>query len=473
MQLVLGIGDSMQAQAAMQSGPHCIIALGDEPVPDVLAGATVARVRDPDEVAPFVHGMFGGHVSAVQLASCHIYRDHAVNGASALRDAVYDALCECAMQIPALWGNDIVDCMQGIVHASQNAARLLPMPDLHSLHVDLAPAVAVGAGPSLQDHLDDLRVLQGHVLIVACDAAVRPLLKADIVPNIVTPLERLRSTTEKLPFCDDAIFAGMPVVPPEAVGRFTEHVYVTMPDLIYDWLGQSRQPILCGSSTGTMAVAVALHLTKGPVYLVGHDLCMEDGASHIDGAASAKYRSDDVDHTVPGNDGKPRRTWRDWARFRNEIGNFCIQNQARVFNTNAATGKGAVIPYTRPARLPAAADCRNVMTYVMGKAPNNTDRLMHWAERAVHIVEDAQELSDNAAMVTTIDACGVDTLTHGRNADVFAYLLRSLYAQCSVERRLGASDARAMTTFRNGVHNVIRELMPFFVEVHHAARRFA
>ncbi len=47
------------------------------------------------------------------------------------------------------------------------------------------PAVVVGAGPSLDMHLDTLREVENRVVITACDAALPILLKNDITPHIV------------------------------------------------------------------------------------------------------------------------------------------------------------------------------------------------------------------------------------------------------------------------------------------------
>ncbi|HEX7085348.1 MAG TPA: 6-hydroxymethylpterin diphosphokinase MptE-like protein [Vicinamibacterales bacterium] len=51
------------------------------------------------------------------------------------------------------------------------------------------PAVVVGAGPSLDGALEDLRAASGRVVIVATDTAARPLLGAGIVPHAIVSVD--------------------------------------------------------------------------------------------------------------------------------------------------------------------------------------------------------------------------------------------------------------------------------------------
>ena len=52
------------------------------------------------------------------------------------------------------------------------------------------PAVVVAAGPSLNKQIKWLKKVENKVLIVACDTGLGILLKHQIVPHIVTALER-------------------------------------------------------------------------------------------------------------------------------------------------------------------------------------------------------------------------------------------------------------------------------------------
>src|SRR5262245_18924083 len=51
------------------------------------------------------------------------------------------------------------------------------------------PAIVVGAGPSLDQNVRDLRTCAGRALIVATDTAWRPLASAGIDPHIVVALD--------------------------------------------------------------------------------------------------------------------------------------------------------------------------------------------------------------------------------------------------------------------------------------------
>ena len=51
------------------------------------------------------------------------------------------------------------------------------------------PCIVVGAGPSLDKNIKYLKKACGKAVILCCDAALKPLLSQDIVPNFVVVLD--------------------------------------------------------------------------------------------------------------------------------------------------------------------------------------------------------------------------------------------------------------------------------------------
>ena len=62
------------------------------------------------------------------------------------------------------------------------------------------PAIIVGAGPSLDKNINLLGRAQGHSLILASDAALKPLLSQGVLPSVVVSLLGLNHSNKCL--CD-------------------------------------------------------------------------------------------------------------------------------------------------------------------------------------------------------------------------------------------------------------------------------
>jgi hypothetical protein len=142
------------------------------------------------------------------------------------------------------------------------------------------PAVVVGAGPSLDRNLDDLRAIADRALIIAVDTATRPLLAAGIRPHLIVSVDPSDVNGRHLNDLADAsdmwlVAEGSlhPTVFPQFTGRtFTFKVSRHHP---WPWLATQqadRGTLQAWGSVLTTAFDLACNAGCNPVVFAGADL---------------------------------------------------------------------------------------------------------------------------------------------------------------------------------------------------------
>ncbi len=450
--LVIGYGDGRVANAIAENPQKdvIVIALPGDPPDCPLSRGRVARVGSNSEARAFTLAAFGQHPDIPQLGGAHIIDDHPLGEAATVaRTELLPGLRLALCDQPQLYGNDIIDSFMGLYHASINAPRLLAAPFLgdNFAVAGTTPVVAIGAGPTLGRHLDRLAALQQRCLLVACDSALPGLLAAGVVPHLVTPLERLRANASFMPPAAGTRcgFAGLPVCHPDGLAPFgSQLVGVAGYDRLYDWLWPDCQNrVMTGSSTGVLAVSVAYALTRGPVYLVGHDLATIDDESHWNKAdlagkqwkdckKSSAYGSGYEDRLIMGNNGELVRSIAWWDRFRNEISLTSRVLKREVYNVNAFHRVGALIEHTQSADLPDP----DTLPLFLGPnfAPPNPQRLDIWRAKARKLPRDGESM---------VSALGTlrDDIAHERRKAAHAWNVGALVDRMSLTA--GVSDDNA------------------------------
>ena len=483
--VIVGFGDgSVLAAIAADSDLrgrqiHQLILAGEEdafaaalarPYLQALNGVNlrIFLMRRDEDVAAFAIGTFCSHAEIPFLAGADYIEDHPLCAAAAgRRTAWLPGLRKALSDRPTAYGNDVSDSFTGLKQAALNARILLPAPSIAQMrgHFGAVPVLAIAAGPSLKRRLDQVRALQDRCILVACDAVLGGLLDAGIDPHFVTPLERIEATRRMLERAREtrAIYAGLPVVMPEAVAPFAGRaIGIACGDRLYDWLEpQPAHRINSGMSTGVLSVTVAAAITRGPVYLVGHDLARDPGAeSHWAGAgiaaaawSSVKTRVDSKQSAlsgfetrmIPGNGGGMVESIAWWDRFREEIAHeaWIVAQQGReVRNPNAVDGIYARIDHTVAAPLPDPASLPPLAPIVL--PAGDPGRLERWQARARLLPADcdaftahlgrlrddlaamrpqASDRWDVAGLAARLDFAAAG-ISEG-NRDAFAYFLRS------------------------------------------------
>ncbi len=533
--VVAGWGDGSVIRAMIedplirQKQIHVIIFAGEEPAVTwsiledqaMAAGGNlrVSRVMDETSLQLAVHEPYGAHDQIPILAGADFVDQHPlVDAAEAQRRQWWPRMQTLLSDRNQAYGNDIPDSFTGLFQSAVNARTLLPAPRIGDLKgfFGEVPTISIAAGPSLKRRLDLLRRLQDRCILVCCDAVLHGLLDAGITPHFVTPLERVPSILPMLtrsPQCS-SIYAGLPVCPPEAVNGFgpARAIGLYCGDRVYDWLCPDPGPrVDTGLSTGTLSVSVAGMLTRGPLYLVGHDLSRDETGTHWDGA---KYAGDDWarvratadntqgygsgynDRMIRGNDGGMVRSIAWWDRFRDDIAGMCyaIRGEGRrVYNVNAHDRICAYIAHTDAAPLPDPDSLPPLPAWQL--PPRDQTRFTSWAIRARRLPEDCDAftkhltgLRDDLAGHRRKPPMDWDPESFAKrmsltaavsegNRMAFAYFLRSALHNVNAElhlKRRTASTARSrwemlrtMEDLCQALLNAVVRLQPGFEEIAH------
>ncbi len=172
-----------------------------------------------------------------------------------------------------------------------NLDTLLRHPPLLSLDGAYrgVPAFIVGAGPSLDKNIQELRRAHGKGIVFAANSSAFSLAKHGIKPHIVCCLESIdiSERLRTLPFLDDVIRAFSLSAHPNSLHTGTGPLlpfHEALPQYAGPLDALTRVPgvTVCGS-VSTAAFSLAQRLGCSPVVLVGQDMAFTDGAAYASG----------------------------------------------------------------------------------------------------------------------------------------------------------------------------------------------
>ncbi len=365
---------------------------------------------------------------------------------------------------PVLFGDDVVDCAHGLMNLAKNAKRLMGAPTIPKID---APAIAIGGGPSLESHIDEIRALQGKCLIVCSQTSLKGLLERGITPHYCTPMERNQYMERYTPKdCGDVIFAGSPLCHPDVVNRFKSHRWVPSADDVFRWVNlPGEAQLFFGSSTGTTAVNVAAYSAwNSKVYLVGHDLCYSGTKSHWAGTTGDVCDESKSVEWVMGNDGQRHKSEAFWRRLAGQITDTTILHPGLV-NVNAHYGIGAKIDKLGSGPLP---DPDSLPDFVLPEAVPRPERLRGWKKSARMILTHANRLEQFFQQIErmTPEETDMRSVEMGRNIHAFSYLLISLMVQFSYDLRMKTlSHDQALSWFKESTHSVLKNCRGFLKQI--------
>ncbi len=152
------------------------------------------------------------------------------------------------------------------------------------------PAICVGAGPSLEKNIGDLKAAQHKALIVAVDSIHDRLLAEGIIPHIVVTIDQQPIAVRKIQETPDA--STSLVYPPGAhpgIGeKFERRFLGFVPDdfniCVARWLGLPMRSRMAVTSVSHFAFEAAFRMGCSPLVLVGQDMSVVGSESHAAGA---------------------------------------------------------------------------------------------------------------------------------------------------------------------------------------------
>ena len=143
-----------------------------------------------------------------------------------------------------------------------------------------APGVVVGAGPSLDENVGDLRQLQDRAIIIATDTSLGPLLAGGVRPHIVVGIDSSALNAQHLTTpdgVDDVMLAAEGSLHPSAFARFAGRIvsFTVSDHEPWPWLdaaGLRRGRLRAWGSVLTSAFDLARHMGCDPIVFAGADL---------------------------------------------------------------------------------------------------------------------------------------------------------------------------------------------------------
>lgn len=162
------------------------------------------------------------------------------------------------------------------------------------------PAIVVSAGPSLNKNIEELRKAKNRAFIVAVDTAVKPLVKAGIIPDLYVVIDGLKPV-EIFDF-DEARQIPMMTSVTAAKKVLAQHkgkkiFYFEGEMLAYNIMAMNGIPfgsVSSGGSVACSAFSLVYKMGFSRVILVGQDLALTGNKTHADGTFREKMEEIDT-----------------------------------------------------------------------------------------------------------------------------------------------------------------------------------
>ncbi len=303
--VIVGAGLGFVTEAARARWPHARIVVV-EPLASV---AEAARARTPTLYVP-------GHVSVVAGPAFEgandlwsAFEPHVQAGVAppmfvhpvlgrALPGPMADAARVASRAMAAARMNAEARAQNAgryLLNTLRNVRHLVNGADAARLQAQFtgAPAVVVGAGPSLDHQADLLRRLESRALVIATDTAWRPLVRAGVHPHLVVALDPSRDNGRHLvgiPHALETWVVSEGSVDPDALQEHAGRVAVfrVADHHPWPWLRQqgTDAPMLrAWGSVLTTAFDLAIVCGCSPIVFAGADLAFTDGQPYCRGTS--------------------------------------------------------------------------------------------------------------------------------------------------------------------------------------------
>ncbi|SMP52512.1 motility associated factor glycosyltransferase family protein [Anoxynatronum buryatiense] len=200
---------------------------------------------------------------------------------------------------------------RGSDHLDQNFQRNIKHADFFAAIFNNVfqeiPLVLVSAGPSLDKNVHMLRELQPYSLVLAVGRAVKPLLAAGVVPDMVIITDgqyfvyqqQLEGLGLEIPLI------GLSTCDPKAFARHQGLRGIAFQEGFSkaekEALKQEVPTTKTGGSVATTALDIAIGWGCNPIILVGQDLALEAGKTHANAAGRGMVRHEATLLKVRGN----------------------------------------------------------------------------------------------------------------------------------------------------------------------------
>ncbi len=151
------------------------------------------------------------------------------------------------------------------------------------------PAIVVAAGPSLDKNIQDLKLAQNKAFIIAVDTALRPLLKAGIVPDMFAMVDAVKPLglvnipgAEKIPLVTSMV-SSQEVMAFHTGKKFIFDERFRFINKPFEDMGIDFMACTSGGSVATLAFALMYMIGIDTIIFVGQDLALTGKKTHAAG----------------------------------------------------------------------------------------------------------------------------------------------------------------------------------------------
>jgi hypothetical protein len=222
--------------------------------------------------------------------------------------------------------------------------------------------LVVGAGPSLNETIPYIKESQNNLLIITVGTALKPLLSAGIIPDMIVAVDWDPLTLKQYEgiSIEKLFLAAESIIDHRLLDKFSGQLFFFASNTLTshnEWLksfGALPERLSVGGTVTFTATDLARHMGCRDIIFAGFDLCMRnDGTTHAEGSMYSGEKNKPGDLVeVQGNYGKKVLTT---PQFRTYIDMMNSYLYCETFNNNAcfynATGGGALLNHA-PAILP-------------------------------------------------------------------------------------------------------------------------
>lgn len=184
------------------------------------------------------------------------------------------------------------------------------------------PAVVCGAGPSLQDDFETLKLFRDRIAIIAAGHAGRKLMKAGIVPDLMVEVDQMCGVNHRGGESAPCPLAALNDVDPSVPPLFEKVVWLEGDSFAFSSLssvcGLAFSKAAVSYSVIVTAIDLALKLGFKSLSLSGNDLCLSgDGLSHV---GERTLQDDETEYVeASGNDGSGLVSTSDFMEIKRRI----------------------------------------------------------------------------------------------------------------------------------------------------------
>ncbi len=238
-------------------------------------------------------------------------------------------------------------------------------------------AVLVGAGPSLDENLPELRAFQDRAIIIAADTTLRPLVDGGVIPHLVVAVDPGETNAAHLAGVEDvdkSFLVAEASLHPSAFPAFHGRTFLFRVSNHEPWpwlktLGVNRGLLRAWGSVLTSGFDLALRMGCDPIVFAGADLAYSHGHQYCRGTiyealwADWRRRGSTWDEiwalltnppgvtTMSDVRGEPVRTAPHLLAFRN----WLLEQMAATSGRRFVNASGAGVLYgTNVAQMPLA-----------------------------------------------------------------------------------------------------------------------